>query len=241
MAGNGTPFDVLETEMNMLRRGCWLAVLTALMLQSWMQAATEPAAKKADRWEKTIAGMEARDAKNTPPKNEILLCGSSSARGWNVKKYFPQLQVVNRGFGGSQIHDSTNYADRIILPYAPRIIAIYAGDNDIASGKDPETVFANFKLFVKKIHDTLPKTRIVYIAIKPSISRWKLVGKMRAANTLIADFCKTQPLLDYADMDTPMIGDDGKPRKELFVKDGLHLSHEGYTLWTSILTPLLTQ
>jgi lysophospholipase L1-like esterase len=198
-------------------------------------------AGQADRWEKAIQQIEARDRKNPPPKGEILLCGSSSARGWDVKKYFPDLKVTNRGFGGSQIHDSTQYAHRIILPHEPRIIMLYAGDNDIASGKTPETVFENFKLFEKKIHDALPKARIVYIAIKPSISRWKLVDKMRAANKLIAEHCKTSPLLDYADIDTPMIGDDGKPKKELFVKDGLHLSREGYTLWTSIVTPLLTK
>jgi len=223
--------------MNARIRVGLFALLTALAAESLALAADD--AKKPDRWEKTIAAMEARDKQNPPPKNEILLCGSSSARGWNVGKYFTDLKVVNRGFGGSQIHDSTNYADRIILPYTPRIIAIYAGDNDIASGKTPDVVAENFKLFVAKIHESLPKTRIIFIAIKPSIRRWNLVEKMRATNALIAEYCKTSDLLDYADVDAPMIGDDGKPRKELFAKDGLHLSHEGYTLWTSILTPML--
>lgn len=192
-----------------------------------------------ERWEPSIKAFEQKDKKSPPPKNAILFAGSSSTRGWNLPKYFPDLKVINRGFGGSQIAESIHYADRIILPHEPRIVLLYAGDNDIAAGKPPETVCADFARFVQTVHARLPKTRIVFIAIKPSIARWKLVGKMRDANRRIAKLTKTNDLLDYADIDTPMIGDDGKPRAELFVKDGLHLSHKGYVLWTSVVQPFL--
>ena len=196
-------------------------------------------APKANRWEKTICAMEERDRKLPPPKGEILLCGSSSARGWNVRKSFPDHKVVNRGFGGSQIHDSTQFADRIILPLEPRILLLYAGDNDIASGKSPERVCDNFKLFARTVHVALPKCRIVFIAIKPSIRRWKLVGKMRQANRLIRAVTESDDRLGYVDIDTPMIGPDGTPRQELFAKDGLHLSPQGYELWTKLVLPFL--
>ena len=219
---------------------CWPAcvwsfglVLTACSAAGAAEAAT------ASRWEETIEAMEARDRKQPPPKGEILLCGSSSARGWDVKKWFPKLKVANRGFGGSQIHDSTEFAHRIILPLEPRIILLYAGDNDIANGKTPETVCANFKLFVEKIRTALPQCRIVFIAIKPSISRWKLVGKMRTANRLIQAVTEADERLGYADVDAPMLGDDGTPRKELFKNDGLHLNEKGYELWTKLILPYL--
>ena len=210
-----------------------------LLLAATGLAAERAAPPAANRWERTIRAMEQRDAKRPPPKREILLCGSSSARGWNVRKHFPDHKVVNRGFGGSQIHDSTHFADRIILPLEPRILLLYAGDNDIASGKAPELVCEHFKLFVAKIHAALPTCRIVFIAIKPSIRRWKLVGKMREANRLIKAVAATDERLDYVDIDTPMIGPDGKPRKELFKPDGLHLNAEGYALWTRLVLPYL--
>jgi lysophospholipase L1-like esterase len=194
-----------------------------------------------ERWEKAIAAMEARDQKHPPPKGAILLCGSSSARGWNVRKWFPDHQVVNRGFGGSQIHESAHFADRIILPHRPRIILLYAGDNDIASGKAPQTVCDNFKAFVARIHGALPRCRIVFIAIKPSLRRWHLVAKMRAANRLIQAVTEADDRLDYVDIDAPMIGPDGKPRKELFKSDGLHLNAKGYALWTRLVTPYLNK
>jgi lysophospholipase L1-like esterase len=221
-----------ETLGRLMALGLWCLAM--------MPAALDAAgAATADRWEKAIQAIEERDRKQQPPKGQILLCGSSSARGWNVRTYFPDHQVVNRGFGGSQIHDSTRHADRIILPLEPRVILLYAGDNDIASGKAPETVCENFKLFVQKIHASLPRCRIVFIAIKPSIARWKLVGKMREANRLIQAVTEADERLAYVDIDTPMIGEDGKPRPELFVKDGLHLSPKGYELWTKLVLPHL--
>lgn len=196
-------------------------------------------AKTPGRWEKNMQAFEERDAKTPPPKGEVVFIGSSSIVGWNLPKYFPDLKAVNRGFGGSQIADSVQYADRILIPLEPRIVVFYAGDNDIASGKTPEAVLDDYKAFVAKVHAKLPQARIIYIAIKPSIRRWALWEKMQAANKLIAEHSKGDKRLAYLDIATPMLGPDGKPKPELFVKDGLHLSPEGYELWTGLLRPLL--
>ncbi len=193
------------------------------------------------RWESTIQEFEKQDKTNPPPQGAVLFVGSSSIRMWPLKHCFPDLPVINRGFGGSFVEDSLYYADRIVLPYKPRVIVFYAGDNDIASGKTPEQVFHDFTTFVKKVHEALPKTRIIYIAIKPSIARWKLIDKMREANRLIQDFTRKDARLTFVDIDTPMTGPDGRPRRELFLEDGLHLNDEGYALWTSLIQPLLRE
>ena len=192
-----------------------------------------------ERWEKHIRAFEARDKKSPPPKGEILFVGSSSIVGWNTKKWFPDLKTINRGFGGSDVSDSLHFADRIILPYRPRTIVLYAGDNDIARGKSPQRVLADYKALVAKVHAALPRTRIVFVPIKPSLARWKLVGKMREANALIRAVTEADERLGYVDIDTPMIGADGRPRGELFKKDGLHLNEAGYKLWSSLLRPHL--
>ncbi len=192
-----------------------------------------------NKWEETIEKFEKQDQSNPPPENAILFLGSSSIRGWDLDKYFPKRKMINRGFGGSHIADSVEYAHRIVLPYKPRIIVFYAGDNDIAAGKSPNTVLNDFKEFVKIVHEELPETRIVFIAIKPSIKRWQLAEKMREANALIKGFIKRDQRLYFVDIDTPMIGKDGHPRKELFIEDGLHLNHKGYKLWTKLVKPYL--
>ncbi len=201
--------------------------------------AVAPAVAAESRWEKAIATFEAADRENPPPAGGILFIGSSSIRMWNLDRYFADFPVIHRGFGGSEISDSIEFAPRIVLPYRPRIIVLYAGDNDVAKGKSAEVVARDFDRFVGVVHEELPTTRIVFIAIKPSISRWRLVGEMRRANELIRTRVESDDRLAYVDIDTPMIGDDGKPRPELFVSDGLHLSTKGYDLWAALVLPHL--
>jgi len=194
------------------------------------------------RWEKYIAHFEAADKKQMPAAGSILFIGSSSIRIWKtLEQDFPGLPIINRGFGGSQIADSNHFAARIVHPYKPRQIVLYAGDNDVNAGKSPETVLADFQQFVKTVHAKLPEARISFIAIKPSLSRWKLSGKMAKANSLVRDACSKDKRLDYIDIWQPMLGDNGKPRPDLFLRDGLHLNANGYALWTSIVKPHLAK
>jgi len=198
-------------------------------------AAEKP--KGPDRWESMIAIFEVEDKEHPPEEGGIMFLGSSSIRMWDLEKWFPGLPVVNRGFGGSQIEDSLFYAERIVIPRKPRVVVFYAGDNDIAAGKTPERVFADYRAFVAKVHKHLSETKIIYVAIKPSIKRWNLVEPMRKANRMIEELSSKDELLEYIDVDTPMIGTDGRPRKELFIKDGLHMSDEGYKIWTDLVMP----
>jgi len=193
------------------------------------------------RWQPDIDNFTRQDEQQAPPQNAILFVGSSSIRLWDTQKSFPGLTTINRGFGGSFLVDSEYYADRIILPYAPRTIVLYAGDNDIASGKSPAMLLADFQSFTAKIRRSLPQTKILYIAIKPSLARWNLWPQMNAANHLIGDYCAAAPRMQFIDITFPMLGTDGQPRPELFQPDGLHLNDEGYRLWTSILTPFLVK
>jgi lysophospholipase L1-like esterase len=224
-----------------IRAGLRCCLLTAVGLALCRGGlGAEAPQPKENRWEPRIRRFEARDAERMPPADGILFVGSSSIVGWKLEECFPDLPVINRGFGGSQIADSVHFAPRIILPYRPKIIVLYAGDNDVASGKSPRRVLADYQQFVKTVHDALPNTRIVFIAIKPSLRRWQLVCTMREANELIRAVTQKDDRLGYVDVDKPMIGGDGKPRKELFKADGLHLNAEGYKLWTSLLLPHLT-
>lgn len=194
-----------------------------------------PANKPEDRWEPAIRRFEEQDRKAPPPKGAILFVGSSSIVGWDLQNSFPDLTTINRGFGGSQIADSLRYAERIVTPYKPRVVVLYAGDNDIAAGKTPEKVAADFRAFAAKVHESLPKTRIVFISIKPSIARWKLIDRIREANRLIREATEKDARLTLIDVDGPMIGPDGKPKAELFKPDGLHLNEEGYELWAGLV------
>ncbi|HOX57921.1 MAG TPA: SGNH/GDSL hydrolase family protein [Candidatus Paceibacterota bacterium] len=220
----------------------WLALAMWASLSCGLFAQTTPAGKQPPevRWAKAIGDFEAADRTNPPPKDGVLFIGSSSIRRWtNIASAFPGHKVINRGFGGSQLADSVAFAGRIVTPYRPRLVLLYAGDNDIAGGKSPETVLADFKAFVGKIHAALPRTRIGYIAIKPCPSRERFLDQVRKTNRLIRDHCGTDERLVFADVFTPMLTAEGKPRADLCVKDMLHLNEQGYELWASVLRPLV--
>ncbi len=193
-----------------------------------------------ERWAPEMAAFEQDDVASPPPKQGLLFVGSSSIRLWDLKQSFPELPAINRGFGGSQMCDSVHYAELLVLKHEPAKIVVYAGDNDIAGGKTPAQVAGDFQAFVAKIRRTLPNTPIIYIAIKPSIARWKLAGKMQQANALIAAQCADDRQVHFLDVWPRMLGDDGQPRKELFRDDGLHLNDAGYQLWAELLSPLLS-
>lgn len=210
-----------------------LLILLALALAPLASAAPE-------KWAAAIDKFTTADKTNPPPRDAVVFVGSSSIVKWtSLEKDFPEHTVINRGFGGSELYDSVFYADRIVIPYAPRTVVVYAGDNDLKAGKTPEKVFADFKSFVAKIHAALPKTRIVYIGIKPSPSRWNIKDLGLQANALIAAECAKDPRLRFADVWGPMLNEEGEPRQELFVKDMLHLSPAGYEVWKPVVAATL--
>ena len=193
-----------------------------------------------EKWVKEIAALTKDDTSNPRAPGGVVFVGSSSIRMWeSLAKDFPGIPVINRGFGGSELADSIFYADRVITPYRPRAIVLYAGENDIAGGKAPETVVQDFQTFREKIHQALPDTHIYYLSMKFSPSRAKFREAMRRTNELIAAECAKAKNCTFVDVNTPMLSTTGEPRPELFRDDLLHLRAEGYAIWTKILNPLL--
>jgi lysophospholipase L1-like esterase len=213
--------------------------LTALAALTALATARADDPPRFALWEREVRAIEESDRRQPPPQGGIVFVGSSSIRLWDVKKSFPELPVVNHGFGGSQIADSTHFAARLVTPLKPRLVVFYAGDNDLFFGQKPERLRDDFRAFAQAVHKDLPKTKIIFLAIKPSPSRWNLIDAQRRANEMIAAVCRADERLLYLDVATPMLGADGKPRPELFVKDGLHLSEAGYRLWAELLKPHL--
>jgi lysophospholipase L1-like esterase len=191
------------------------------------------------RWEPQIKAFEEQDAKNPPPRDAVLFVGSSSIRLWKLSDWFPKRTTINRGFGGSQLADSVFYAERIVTKHKPRVVVLYAGDNDLAGGKSPQQVAGDFAAFLAKVHSELPETMIVYIGIKPSLARWKLIDQVRDANRRIQSIAELHANVAFVDVEPAMLNAAGQPREELFVKDGLHLTPAGYEVWTSLVAPHL--
>ena len=224
----------------MARRKIGLLILLCSSLVVAAQDKPEPK-EQPDRWEETIRAFEDWDSKNSFPSDAVLFVGSSSIRLWPTRECFKEFAVINRGFGGSQISEVNYYVRRIVLPYAPKVIVFYAGDNDIAAGKSAERVLADYQAFTKLVHASLPGTRIIFVSIKPSRSRWPLWPVTSEANRMIRDFSGKDRRLFYFDAAAPLLNAHGLPNVELFLPDKLHLNAKGYEVWTKLLRPVIEE
>jgi lysophospholipase L1-like esterase len=160
---------------------------------------------------------------------------------WDLPSSFPGQPVLNRGFGGSELSDAIRYFDRIVLPYRPRLILLYEGDNDIGNGETPDQVVADYRRFAKLVRTKLPGTHFAFLPIKPSLKRWNLWPEMKRANEAIQQLCAEDDYLHHLDTITPMLGEDGKPMPALFEEDGLHLNPAGYRAWTRVVSSWLAE
>ena len=191
------------------------------------------------RYETDIAAFTTWDRKNSTPDDAVLFVGSSSIRFWPTALYFPNRKVVNRGFGGAQISDVNHFVQETVLSHDPGVVVFYAGDNDVWVGKREAQILDDFVEFVSAVQAESTSTPIVFVSIKPSPSRWSVWAEMQTTNQTIRSLVDGDPFLHYADVATPMIGNDGLPIRELFTEDGLHLNAEGYGVWTDIVETVL--
>ncbi len=214
------------------------ACLAAFVTASLPAQAVDP---DPARFAAEMTSFASWDSRNSVPADSVLFVGSSTIRMWPTAQRFPTRPVVNRGFGGSHISDVLHYLDQTVLRYRPAVVVFYAGDNDIAAKKSSQRVFDDFRQVVTRILAARADTDVVFVAIKPSPSRWELWPAMRDANALVRAFADSHPRVHYADIVPATLGADGQPKPELFVADRLHLSTAGYDAWTAALTPVLDQ
>jgi len=185
------------------------------------------------RYENTILGFEAMDAKSQPTEGAILLTGSSSIARWNdqAEAALAPLSVIPRGFGGSVMGDVLHYLDRVALVYKPRAILIYEGDNDTWYKVPEEKIIGQFEEIVARVHDLLPETRVYALSVKPSVARvsvWPAAQRVSASMQAIAE---SDPLVHYIDVASPFLRADGTVMTDIFVEDGLHLNEKGNEIW----------
>lgn len=195
------------------------------------------------RFEKSVKAFEKSDALKFPPAGAVLCIGSSSMRMWHsdIKDDLAPLTVIPRGFGGSTMKDLLYYTDRIVIPYKPRAILVYEGDNDSAARVSPELFKETFESFVKKVHTALPKTRIYLLSVKPCESRIKLKPLMEKYNAVMQAAAEKNPLITYIDVFNPMLDEKGIPLPHIFKSDKLHMNRDGYLIWKKTVRPVLVE
>ena len=210
-------------------------ILFILTSTTCLQAQISP-----NRFENSIRNFEKQDSILFPEKGVVLFTGSSSIAMWrDIADYFPEHKVLNRGFGGSEFSDLLYYKERVIYPYKPSKIFIYEGDNDLNAGESVASIMEEARELRKAIKKALPGVPVVFISVKPSISRWHLKQQYEELNKCLEEYAEKTKNTEFADVWTPMLKEDGEVKEHLFIEDGLHMNAEGYKLWKEALLPFI--
>lgn len=246
---DGKPFRFAGT----LRCGCLATCVLLVLIVGTLPSTTQNAAAQETpaapsspsptqaKYASDLARFEQELLSGKSALGSIVFYGSSSIRLWNLDESFPELGYINRGFGGSNSTEAIELFEQVVVPLQPRVIVLYEGDNDIAQGRTASEVAADFAHFTAQVERHLPDTKIVYLTIKPSNSRWNLVSVQRSANRRIEAFCAANDRLRYVDLASCLLSPDGRPDDSLFMEDRLHLNAAGYAIWSQRLTEVLRE
>jgi lysophospholipase L1-like esterase len=191
------------------------------------------------RFAEAFADFAEWDSKNYVPENGIIFVGSSSIVRWSSAESFPDLPIINRGFGGSQASDVIPWVEEAVIQYDPAIVVYYEGDNDSEAGKGAEQIFEDIRAFTEAVLAADATTHVVLLSVKPSPRRWQWQSVMLDTNAMIRRYADTLPTVHYVDVATPMLGRDGQPMTNLYVEDRLHMTPAGYEVWDRVLAPVL--
>jgi lysophospholipase L1-like esterase len=229
------PFRIKRTVRALAVTGLAFGVMLSVHADTTGSKLRRPLDTHDARWRASFDAFAAADREQSPQAGGVVFVGSSSIRMWQGLEHAFQTQapIIKRGFGGSRLSDCSSNLHRLVLPYKPRLVVVYAGDNDLAEGATPEQVLHSFEVFVSGVRAELPDARIAFLSIKPSPLRETLMPAAHATNGLIQSFAATQANVDFIDLYSKMLDAEGRPRIELFGDDRLHLNAAGYGLWQS--------
>jgi len=211
---------------NIVRIAVFLPFITAVLFSNGQDP---------ERFKSEINAISQKKFSSTKQDKVVVFTGSSSIRMWkDVESYFPEVVAINTGFGGSHMSDLLYYLEETVLKFNPDLVFIYEGDNDIASEKKPEEIIDTAKELVAKLKEKNPDIKIVFISPKPSLARWHLKNEYMRLNSLLEKYCEDSGF-GFANMWDSMLGEDGTPLNNIFIKDGLHMNKKGYNLWYKVL------
>ena len=216
--------------------------LTEEELEMWIERLKSYNSNDIEKFDEDINSFVAQDQFSSPDKNKFLFIGSSSIRLWkSLQDDMAPLEVINRGFGGAHIKHINRHFESIVLPYEPKAIIFFCGTNDVAAYNPVDKVKLDFEIFYNRVKRDLPDTKLFVIEIQPSPSRFFQRNLQLKWNEHIEDLAKVDPDLFVINVSETMFTDEGKPRRELYIPDMLHMNSRGYAIWTGKVRDILSE
>ena len=174
----------------------------------------------------------------------IVFFGDSLTSGYDVKKFYPKNNVVNKGVSGDITEDLIERISEDVYEYNPSKVVILIGANDLRKGIDEDDILLNMQNIINGIKINRSHAKIYIQSLYPVndkvIKDKKLEYAYNLTNKQLIDFNKKLEKLcdennvEYINMHDQLLDGD-KKLKEVYTRDGLHLTNLGYLKVTSYL------
>ena len=174
-------------------------------------------------------------------RNEIVFLGNSITDGAEWYELLGNRRIRNRGISADVTEGILLRLDAI-TKLKPAKIFIMIGVNDIARNMTTVEITANYRTILERIRTESPKTKVYIESVLPvnpatgmALNHTNKTGQIIELNGKLKELA-TEFGGTYIDLFSVMADPDNHlPRK--YSIDGLHLSYEGYRVWTEAIRP----
>ncbi len=180
-------------------------------------------------FDEEVAALAHRTRARQGEDKLILFYGSSTFTLWSdIETHFPAHNVLNHGFGGATLGDCLEYFDRLVTPFRPSAIVLYAGDNDLDNGASPEAVIALLKGLLARKRACLGAVPLGYVSIKVSRQRLHFMHTIGYTNKLAERLLADAEDAAFVDFTRRLTGRGYHRWQDYFTHDPLHMNPAGY-------------
>ncbi|HEY9650673.1 MAG TPA: SGNH/GDSL hydrolase family protein [Coleofasciculaceae cyanobacterium] len=187
--------------------------------------------------------QEAEVVATKQPEHLAILIGDSLSLWFPPEQLPSEKNWLNQGISGETSAGLLNRLD-LLDETQPEVIFVMIGINDLIRGVRSETVLANQQMMIRYLQRVHPQAKIVIQSVLPHSAdkatwegRDRLLAlpnsRIRELNKQLKAIAKADGVI-YLDLYSLFADNDGNLKTELST-DGLHLSTQGYLVWSNAL------
>ena len=164
---------------------------------------------------------------------DVAFIGDSLTDGYDLKMYYPEMKVINRGIGGDTTHGVLARLDTSIIEPAPRVVVMMIGTNNLGD------MFTDYEEILIKLKSELPDTKVVILSIPPSCGDYASRNGQIAINNVKIKSLAEKYDYTYVDVFTPLFDFERDELRAEYTTDGIHFTPLGYEVITAEVKPVL--